>query len=143
MAAGVGRVLVLFFLVGFAIALWNMSTDLLLIRHVLHEIIVSLAEREADRAQAAKVRARDIELPPLKYDRPYTGNLIVKHLSLRSLDRDCGGPAWACQEDTAENTCTIWMPRDNLVSAEVYHRLWRHEIGHCNGWPGHHPGARR
>jgi hypothetical protein len=87
------------------------------------------------------LKAHEVELPPAKYDRPYTGRLIVKHGTNKQVDRWCGGNAWACQEDTARGVCTIWLPTD--VGDDGYTRLKRHEIGHCNGWPSHHPGAIR
>ena len=77
-------------------------------------------------------------LPPRQYDHPYRGRLIIVDVPFAEMQRRCGGGPGHCYGYTYGDmggTCTIYV-----VSRDRY--LIRHEVGHCNGWPGHHPGAR-
>lgn len=78
-------------------------------------------------------------LPPIKYDKPYKGKLTVIHTD--NVIGECGGWALACAY-WDKGWCKVVLPKKESVSKAQYARLWRHEIGHCNGWPGDHPGAR-
>jgi hypothetical protein len=37
--------------------------------------------------------------------------------------------------------CYIVLPPEDWGDHQDREDVLRHEIGHCNGWPGHHPGA--
>jgi hypothetical protein len=87
-----------------------------------------------------------IALPPAEYDHPYSGKLVVlkeDNLALiRHVCRDTPNPV-ACSYRTYDSatgetlSCLIMLgpgAHENAVAL-------RHEIGHCNGWPGDHPGA--
>ena len=60
-----------------------------------------------------------------------------------------GGLAPACSYRVAPDkrnplgSCTIViLPEEQLEALGLPHYLiWRHEIAHCNGWPGDHKGA--
>ena len=43
------------------------------------------------------------------------------------------------------SACYIALPTDRILAANhtTYAAVMRHEIGHCNGWPDDHKGARR
>jgi hypothetical protein len=93
--------------------------------------------------------------PPPEYDHPYTGYLIVQ--TARDQDevrRLCNtkftlGVALACsyrrEPDTLypKGSCTVViLPEAQLTAAGLpLDLIWRHEIAHCNGWPGDHKGA--
>lgn len=77
-------------------------------------------------------------LPPAPYDKPYTGKLTVVRVSLKAMPSRCGGPAYACALPMGVR-CTIYLPTE--AKGELLSRLRRHEIGHCVGWPAHHPGG--
>lgn len=78
-------------------------------------------------------------LPPAQYDRPFAGKLIVVKVSFARMQRICGaGRWWVCEGFTFGNingVCKVYVTVRDA-------RLIRHEVGHCNGWPAHHPGAR-
>jgi hypothetical protein len=50
----------------------------------------------------------------------------------------CGGPR-------SSGECHILRADDETIRKHGWtpEIVLRHEIGHCNGWRGHHPGARR
>ena len=49
----------------------------------------------------------------------------------------------ACSFRYAKN-CVIYLVEDNVMRKRGWTTglLLRHETGHCNGWPGNHPGER-
>jgi hypothetical protein len=88
-----------------------------------------------------------VALPPLEFDHPYTGKLTVlkqdDYLLIRELCRDVP-TAIACSYRTY-NTVTGAAISCLILLGPVAHNdpnALRHEIGHCNGWPGDHPDAR-
>lgn len=94
--------------------------------------------------------AVDIPLPPARYDHPYTGPAIIRQVSMSELAYRCHGYwgivtdqiAMGCSwfdSDTRIPICVIYIPTLDEVTLELQQRVLRHEIGHCNGWPGNHP----
>lgn len=88
-------------------------------------------------------------LPPVEYDRPYEGQLIVTkwkdYSLLRSIcHKDITVDAIACSIRTWDIatgkpiSCLIMLGPKAWDDA----RALRHEVGHCLGWPNDHPGAR-
>lgn len=89
-------------------------------------------------------------IPPPEYDHPYTGQLTV----VQARDQDhvgqlCPGVkfgpelgALACSY-ADRLSCTIVISPDAYLKAKGLHRglVMNHELAHCNGWPGNHPGA--
>lgn len=94
-------------------------------------------------------RVGERTLPPPEYDHHYEGHLILKLVdSYSELLRLCGKerqPATlACARRTNDGErCFVHILTDDLIRRRGYtpEILMRHEIGHCNGWPGDHPNA--
>jgi hypothetical protein len=100
-------------------------------------------------------------LPPPQYDKPYAGELIIWRVNLpKTLREIChtlnfpklGGVdmAFACAKAPVSQTPPYPFCHIFIVSDEILYRwriklsvLLRHEIGHCNGWPGDHPNSRK
>ncbi|HYT40777.1 MAG TPA: hypothetical protein VEP90_00395 [Methylomirabilota bacterium] len=80
-----------------------------------------------------------IYLPPVKFDHPYHGKLtIIEHDDPYTVCQALG-----CQIGPLHRgRCTIHVPRRGTVSERLYRAVIEHETGHCNGWPGNHPGVR-
>jgi len=81
--------------------------------------------------------------PPPQYLHPYHGTVIEHVLPLAEARRLCarmGAPADGCSW-TKRGACYIVIPRGGPVRDLSAYR--RHELAHCNGWSGSHPGARR
>jgi hypothetical protein len=89
-------------------------------------------------------------LPPEEYDHPYPGRLTVivtntleetRNLCLTAHVPDLISCAVISD---LPRSCTIIHP--SASELEKHHSTvnvtMRHEIGHCNGWPGDHKGAR-
>jgi hypothetical protein len=111
--------------------------------------------RPAELKPAVKPRPAWI-LPPAEYDHPYTaGRLFVtmvdsqadvrdKCESTRQLDvaLGCSGKTHL-KSDPSVKGCHIVIANKEVIEAAgyVYDLVLRHEIGHCNGWPGDHPNA--
>ena len=80
-----------------------------------------------------------IPLPPPQYAKPYTGLLSVVRTSdysvLRSLCHSADAVACSIRTNTS---CLI------LLGPNVHDnpQALQHELSHCVGWPGNHPGAR-
>jgi hypothetical protein len=85
-------------------------------------------------------------LPPVEYDHPYTGKLTIETVLQREDLREFCGAAFlpwtlACaRRDVTNNSCHIVIASDNLIREQRWSTelIMRHEIGHCNGWDGHH-----
>ena len=83
--------------------------------------------------------------PPPEYDHEYEGDLTIKIVStveqLKILCRVDNPKLLACSFHN-NKSCLVIMVDDSVMR----HRGWstgmllRHERGHCNGWPGDHPG---
>ena len=90
---------------------------------------------------------RHVALPPAEYDRPYTGRLTVlkedSYLLIRHVCNDTPNPV-ACSFRTYDTVSGETLSCLILLGPKVHNdeRALRHEIGHCNGWGGDHPGAR-
>lgn len=88
-------------------------------------------------------------LPPVEYDKPYKGKLTVETVpDQETLARFCGaayvpGKTLGCASHDA-TSCRVLLVPDEIIKARGWTRalMLRHELGHCNGWPGDHPGQR-
>jgi hypothetical protein len=86
-------------------------------------------------------------LPPAQYDKPYDGDLTIKMVAtleeLQSACRVTNAKMLACAIHNAKS-CVIYMVADEVMRQRGWNTglLLRHEIGHCNGWPGDHPDQR-
>src|SRR5262249_4920109 len=77
-------------------------------------------------------------LPPVEYDHPYAGDLYIldgKSRCTTDINIACAEPhdTW-CLISYQKEQVIRWSWTINLVI--------KHEIAHCNGWSGHHEGAR-
>jgi hypothetical protein len=89
-------------------------------------------------------------LPPPEYDFPFKGKLTIERSSYQHEVRlNCPYSPFpyllSCAKPTGDGGCYILMMDDAFLKKMGYppEIVLRHEMGHCNGWPGHHPGARR
>jgi hypothetical protein len=86
------------------------------------------------------------QLPPVEYDRPYDGTLTVLGAgNQEQTQAACGWPrpVLACSYHSGRECTIIHAREDYIVQFKTtLNIVMRHEIGHCNGWPGDHPGAR-
>ena len=81
-------------------------------------------------------------LPPIEYDHPFKGKLVLETVTLDELRLRCRTVFPTTRACTFPGTgwCKIVMADD--VHGWKSRMLMRHEVGHCNGWPGTHFGAR-
>ena len=95
--------------------------------------------------------------PPPEYDIPYTGVLIIQHLPIEQVHKLCWDKFLACTLPISTDPngrgaqitmngnragCLIVMPTDDYIkqhTAQDPSETLRHELAHCNGWPGDHP----
>lgn len=114
---------------------------------LLWVVVLSLAAVSAVFGQ--EVCKRRCILPPAEYDKPYTGRLILETVpNQEELAKFCGkayipGLTLGCSQRRADS-CKIVLVPDAIITMNGWTRalMLRHELGHCNGWPGDHPGAR-
>jgi hypothetical protein len=99
---------------------------------------------------AIPAQAQPNILPPAEYDHPYDGELIIvqkEGATARCPDNGAFTfkPVLGCAfRDVPNNRCLIVLAPKELIesfgwTSEI---VKRHEVGHCHGWPAHHPGAR-
>jgi hypothetical protein len=101
-----------------------------------------------------KAASRQI-LPPVEYDRPYPGQLVVTRVATeREVVNLCPKTAFpqklGCSymkdrmPDGSWAKCFVIMVADDIIAAAGFtpEIVSRHELGHCNGWAGDHWGAR-
>src|SRR5262245_25145683 len=92
-------------------------------------------------------------LPPLQYDHPFDGNIeiIIYNNSEELKAAGCSGAnpgacarVWAPRLVGGARWCVIKKLPDPMLRATFQPPdiVMRHEIGHCNSWPGDHEGAR-
>ena len=86
-------------------------------------------------------------LPPAEFDKPYDGDLTIKIVNtLVELEIACrvkNDKMLGCAFHN-EKSCVIYLLEDSVMRQRGWNTglLLRHEIGHCNGWPGWHPDQR-
>lgn len=95
---------------------------------------------------ATTTAIKPIPLPPVEYDHPYTGVLVTTVATTLKGVRDlCPLPAvYGCAFRMHSGGCLIVLAPDKDIREAGWttELVRRHEIGHCNGWPSNHPGAR-
>ena len=88
-----------------------------------------------------------VALPPTEFDRPYAGKLTVlkedHYAFIRHVCRDTPN-ALACSYRTYDSVSGETLSCLIMLGPVAHNdeQVLRHEMGHCNGWPGDHPGAR-
>jgi hypothetical protein len=83
-------------------------------------------------------------LPPPEYDKPYTGKLTKRFAPLADIPKLCGGPGkFACARVGSDACDIVIAELGGTITLALQNVLIRHELGHCNGWPGDHPRSWR
>jgi hypothetical protein len=80
--------------------------------------------------------------PPPEFDNPYDGDLTIQRLSWEEIRKNCPPGTHACAY-VWPKACIVMIPEDDFLKrrGRQFEEILRHEIGHCNGWPGDHGGA--
>src|SRR5205085_10400186 len=88
-------------------------------------------------------------LPPPEYDKPFTGKLTEIRVPPETMRAICPKTIFpltlACAYPTRDQSeCLIIMLSDEMLKAAGWapEIVRRHEVGHCNGFPADHRGAR-
>jgi hypothetical protein len=97
-------------------------------------------------------------LPPVEYDKPFTGRYTEIRVGATVMGYVCPKTPWpvtlGCavhdtQRDSERITvpateCIVYIANDDILEKAgwSYDILMRHERAHCHGWPQSHPGAR-
>jgi hypothetical protein len=88
-------------------------------------------------------------IPPVEFDQPYEGKLqIDMYDNMDTTTALCpklplGKPEIACAYP-GKDSCRVILP-SKALAAKIgwdHSAIYRHEIGHCNGWGADHSGAR-
>jgi hypothetical protein len=94
-------------------------------------------------------------LPPPQFDKPFAGTLILSRQATEAemrtvcpssanlVGRD-GGLTIACSLRLQEGKgCLIVIVNDGVLASYglAFETVYRHELGHCNGWGADHAGA--
>lgn len=80
-----------------------------------------------------------IPLPPPQFAKPYTGLLSIVKMDDYSVLRSLCNSATAVACSIRSSTSCLIMLGPNVHDNE---QALQHELSHCVGWPGNHPGAR-
>ena len=97
---------------------------------------------------AAKIKRLPNILPPEQFDHPYTGLVIVHRLKtegvMREICADIDANVWLGCSYKLKHACLIVLAAEPVMRAYgiTGNMVFRHEEGHCNGWPASHSGAR-
>lgn len=85
----------------------------------------------------------DANLPPVRFDHPFAGQLVVNSNyggEISAFDGPCYPwmGAHACSKVELDKSyklvCRVFAQHGKLTAS-----LLRHEIAHCNGWAADHP----
>jgi hypothetical protein len=114
------------------------------VKHILALIALAALSSPAWGEAALEMRV----LPPEEFDHPFEGALTVTIVkSMETVNKLCGNPQAGVGCALVMNdgkVCSIIMAADDVIRSRglTPEIVKRHEMGHCNGWPAHHPGAR-
>ena len=88
-------------------------------------------------------------LPPVEDDKPFMGKLKTirgdAYLMRTLCPKTSYDPTLACSYAKHDGTeCIVILADDGIIydAGWTPQIIWRHERGHCNGWPGNHPNSR-
>jgi hypothetical protein len=89
-------------------------------------------------------------LPPEEFDRPFEGRVVIQEaINSEEVRKLCHAvftmvPLGCSYRMPSIKWCAIVKVPDDQIRAAGYDPdiFMRHEIGHCNGWPATHKGAR-
>lgn len=82
--------------------------------------------------------------PPARFDHAYSGKIRVYNLPQNQVAMECKKLiGWATPKmhgcSQHNDTECIVITVDKTFMGATPKAVLRHEIGHCNGWPGNHP----
>jgi hypothetical protein len=107
---------------------------------------------EGLRSKYAAAYKREL-FPPAEYDHLYTGNLTIERVAdPAAVQAQCPNlkePVGCAKHAKDFSWCKVYVVSDAFINkypAErrklfgySYENFLRHELAHCNGWPGDHP----
>src|SRR5262249_25631909 len=114
-------------------------------------LLTGIAALSVLSAPAAHARMQT-SMPPAEYDKPYTGELIIRRLTTEQDVRDACPKAFKASQTRfsgctvrKETRCEFYIASDRALKAlgMSYALVLRHELAHCNGWPWDHPGGKK
>src|SRR5262245_56139379 len=81
-------------------------------------------------------------IPPVEFDKPYTGKLSIQRFSVLPCTTSKYACAWRAKD---LSWCYIAMGSDKILATahQTYASVMRHELGHCNGWGADHERDKR
>jgi hypothetical protein len=95
-------------------------------------------------------------LPPIEYDYPFDGELIIQRGDRAYMEAQCPrtplpitlGCAFrraGTAEGKASTYCRVVIANSEILKDSIwtYETILRHEVGHCNGWGKDHVGSRQ
>ena len=96
---------------------------------------------------AAQTPIHPIDPPPAIYQRAYRGALSIRQGTLAQVEHYCHTMQGIVSQYRAlgcskvdEGSCFVMIPKiGGPVTASIQAEIRRHELAHCNGWPGDHP----
>jgi hypothetical protein len=102
---------------------------------------------------ASPAQAQRGFLPPEEFDHPFDGSLrVVRLQTQQEVRQNCPNMTFilpvasgcSVKWKSLPRLCYVFMVSDDEIKAAGYDPeiVLRHEIGHCNGWPSDHKGAR-
>jgi hypothetical protein len=83
--------------------------------------------------------------PPPEYDKPFEGALVVRYFDDDQIKQFCARGSIACSiyfKLPDSPMCILILPKNESLQKRGIEpdEVYRHENGHCNGWPGDHGG---
>lgn len=113
-------------------------------------LLAAMLPAHAQQPKPTAALAWRVALPPMEFDRPYEGQLIVTKWKDYSLIRalchkEITVEAIACSIRTWDTATGRPIACLIMLGPKVWddERVLRHETGHCNGWANDHVGARQ
>jgi len=82
--------------------------------------------------------------PPPEYDKPFDGSVAIQEFRGEQMKGVCWGRVVACAKFIMgkPSICIVNLLIDFIKPPLNRKEMIRHEIGHCNGWPGTHPDSK-
>jgi hypothetical protein len=99
--------------------------------------------------QAEEIKRQRLILPPLEYDHPFDGEIIIVRTEAEytpgfwKCRMSHPTPVGCARVGGRNGKCVMYIADDATLQryGEEYDLVLRHETGHCNGW-ANHEGAR-
>jgi hypothetical protein len=100
-------------------------------------------------AWLSDARSETAMVPPAKYDHAFAGKVSVTGGTESQTRASCRMFApYGCSTLLTPTHCAVYAVAagrsagGQVITAAFHAAIVRHEVGHCNGWPAHHPYAR-